>query len=73
MSSDGTVDINCRVSQYRKKIPIQGISTNTEKRYRYKVSVRIQENNTVLENSISNGFKLFTTIKKRITITLSSR
>ena len=40
-------------------VPIQEISTNTGKQYS-------------LKNSISNGFKLFTTIKKRIIVKLSS-
>jgi len=33
----------------------------------------MQENNTVLKNSISNDFKLFTIIKKRIIVKLSSK
>ena len=52
---------------------IQEISTNTRKRYRYRRSVQIKKNNTVLKNSISNNFKLFTTIKKTIIVRLSSR
>jgi len=47
--------------KYRKIVPIQGI-----------VSVLILKNNTVLKNSISKGFKLFTTIK-RIIVKSSSR
>ena len=60
-------------------VPIQGISMNTEKWYRYWGSVRTQKNdidtrdqyeykkdNIVLKNSISNDFKLFIIIKKRI-------
>ena len=35
--------------------------------------VQIQENVTVLENNISNGFKLFTTIRERIIVELSRR
>jgi len=61
------------VAQYRKTVPIQGISMNTGKRYRYRGSVRIRKNNTVLENTISKDFKLFTTINKRIIAELSSR
>ena len=33
----------------------------------------IQENNIVLDNRINIGFKLFTTIKKRIIVELSSK
>jgi len=43
-----------------------GIGTNTGKWYRYRGSVWIQENDTVLKNSISKDFKLFTTINKKI-------
>ena len=46
---------------------------NTEKWYRYRRSARILENNTVLKNSSSKDFKLFTTIRKKIIVELSSR
>ena len=46
--------------EYRKTVSIQKTSTNTEKQYN-------------LENSISTGFKLFTTIKERKIGELSSR
>ena len=54
----------------RGSIQIQKNSINSGDRYRYKKTVPIHENiqilknNTVLENSISKDFKLFTTIKK---------
>jgi len=31
-----TININYRVSQYKKTIPIQGINMNTRKRYRHR-------------------------------------
>jgi len=54
-------------------VDITIIYFNTGKQYRYRGSVRIQENDTVLKNSISTGFKLFTTIKERIIAELLSR
>jgi len=35
--------------------------------------MRIQKNNTNLKNRINTGFKLFTTIKNRIIVELTSR
>ena len=73
------------ITQYRKIVLIQGISTNTGKRHRYKGSIQIQENGTdtgnqyeyrktiQLESNISKGFKFFTTIKERIIVRLLSR
>jgi len=46
---------------------------NTKKWYQYRRSVRIQENNTVLKNSINKDFKLLITINKTIIVKLSSR
>ena len=70
MITGNTTDINCCITQYRKTVPIHGINMDIEKQYRY--IVQIQKNNTVLKNSINNGFKLFTTIKKKIIVRLSS-
>jgi len=44
--------------KYKKMVLIQGISTNIRKQYSFKNSI---------------GFKFFTTIKKQIIVTLSSR
>ena len=53
-------------------IDITIVYHNTRKQYRYRGSIRIQENDTVLKNSINTCFKLFTTIKIRIIVELSS-
>ena len=46
---------------------------STRKWYRYRRSIRIQENDMILENRSRTGFKLYTTIKIRIIAKLSSR
>ena len=51
---------------------IQENSTDKGIWYRYRRSVQIQESDTVLKSSISKDLKLFTTIKKRIIVKLSS-
>jgi len=61
MSVINTIDITIR-----KTILIQKIRMNIGKRHRYRRSVRAQKNIQFLENSISKGFKLFTTISKRV-------
>jgi len=70
------------ISVNRKIIPIQRIATNTGKwydtgdRYEHKKTVPIQGISTnigkqySLETRIIIGFKLFTTIKERITVDL---
>ena len=50
----------------KKVVPILDISMNIEKQYRHRTSVQIPKSNTILENGSSQGFKLFTTIEKRI-------
>ena len=54
-------------------VDITTVYLNTEKQYRYRGSIRIQENDTVLKNIISTGFKLFITINEKIIVKLSSR
>ena len=54
-------------------VDITIIYFNIGKQYRYKGSVRIQKNIQFLENKISKDFKLFTTIKERIIVKLSSK
>jgi len=44
---------------------------NARKQYRYRGSVQIPESNMILENDSGKGFKLFTTIEKRIVKPLS--
>ena len=57
--------------KYRKTVPIQGIDMNTENstdvgdQYEYRKTIQ-------LKNNISKSFKLFTTIKKKIIVKLSS-
>ena len=52
--------------KYKKVIPILGIVKNTGKQYRHRRSVGIPESNIIWKNGSSQGFKLFTTIEKRI-------
>ena len=64
---------------YKRSVCIQDNGTDTRDQYEYKKtepirgSVRIQENDTVLENRINSGFKLFTTIKERVIVELINR
>ena len=60
MSSNKHNRYHYHVSQYRKKVLIQGIGMNTRKQHSF-------------EKQYKNGFKLFTTIKKIIIVKLSSR
>ena len=73
MSSNEHSRFHYRISQYRKTVPIQRISTNTGRQYRYKRSVQIPKNDTILENSSSIDYELYTTIKIRIIVELLSR
>ena len=71
MSSGSTTDIHCCITHYKK-----GTDTGDQNEYKKMVLiqriVRIQKNNTILKNSVSEDFKLFTTIKERIIVILSS-
>ena len=46
---------------------------NTEKRYRYRDQYEYRKMIQFFEDNISTGFKLFTIIKERIIVELSSR
>jgi len=52
--------------RYRRSIRVQKNSTDTKDQYKYRKTAQ-------LKNSISNDFKLFTIIKKRIIVRLSNR